>query len=108
MPAGIGKSEPLKGDMGGFWSRRIEDVNRSISSVFIVWLKSFYDELAVIDHFHFDKNVVNIIITARYFAIKGIVANHSPRIFILTSRITLVYYTISQLDAFAAGKSAIL
>ena len=25
---GIGKPEPLKGDMSGFWSRRIDDVNR--------------------------------------------------------------------------------
>lgn len=24
---GIGKPEPLKGDMSGFWSRRIDDVN---------------------------------------------------------------------------------
>lgn len=27
---GIGKPEPLKGDMGGFWSRRIDDVNRLV------------------------------------------------------------------------------
>lgn len=27
---GIGKPEPLKGDMGGFWSRGIDDVNRLV------------------------------------------------------------------------------
>ncbi len=27
---GIGKPEPLKGDFAGFWSRRIDDVNRIV------------------------------------------------------------------------------
>jgi len=27
---GIGKPEPLKGDLQGFWSRRIDDTNRFI------------------------------------------------------------------------------
>lgn len=27
---GIGKPEPLKGDMVGFWSRRIDDMNRLV------------------------------------------------------------------------------
>lgn len=27
---GIGKPEPLRGDMSGFWSRRIDDVNRLV------------------------------------------------------------------------------
>lgn len=27
---GIGKPEPLRGDLSGFWSRRIDDVNRLI------------------------------------------------------------------------------
>ena len=27
---GIGKPEPLKGDLSGFWSRRIDDTNRLI------------------------------------------------------------------------------
>ena len=27
---GSGKPEPLKGDMSGFWSRRIDDVNRLV------------------------------------------------------------------------------
>ncbi len=27
---GIGKPEPLKGDLSGFWSRRIDNVNRLV------------------------------------------------------------------------------
>lgn len=27
---GLGKPEPLKGDLSGFWSRRIDDVNRLV------------------------------------------------------------------------------
>jgi len=27
---GIGKPEPLKGDLSGFWSRRIDDTNRFV------------------------------------------------------------------------------
>lgn len=30
---GLGKPEPLKGDLAGFWSRRIDDVNRLIYRV---------------------------------------------------------------------------
>ena len=28
--SGIGKPEPLKGNLSGFWSRRIDDVNRLV------------------------------------------------------------------------------
>lgn len=28
--SGIGKPEPLKGDMQGYWSRRIDDTNRLV------------------------------------------------------------------------------
>lgn len=28
--AGIGKPEPLKGELSGFWSRRIDDANRFV------------------------------------------------------------------------------
>lgn len=28
--AGIGKPEPLRGDLSGYWSRRIDDVNRLV------------------------------------------------------------------------------
>ncbi|EHH1078731.1 Txe/YoeB family addiction module toxin [Vibrio parahaemolyticus] len=30
---GIGKPEPLKGNLSGFWSRRIDDANRLVYSV---------------------------------------------------------------------------
>lgn len=30
---GIGKPEPLRGDLAGFWSRRIDDVNRLVYEV---------------------------------------------------------------------------
>ncbi len=30
---GIGKPEPLKGDLSGFWSRRIDDSNRLVYRV---------------------------------------------------------------------------
>ena len=28
--AGIGKPEPLRGDLSGYWSRRIDEVNRLV------------------------------------------------------------------------------
>ncbi len=30
---GVGKPEPLKGDLSGFWSRRIDDTNRLVYRV---------------------------------------------------------------------------
>lgn len=30
---GIGKPEPLKGDMSGYWSRRIDDYNRIVYKI---------------------------------------------------------------------------
>ena len=30
MSKGIGKPEPLKGDLSGWWSRRIDDTNRLV------------------------------------------------------------------------------
>ena len=30
---GLGKPEPLKGDLSGFWSRRIDDTNRLVYRV---------------------------------------------------------------------------
>lgn len=46
---GIGKPEPLKGDMSGFWSRRIDDVNRLVyrirgNVVEIVSCKGHYED----------------------------------------------------------------
>ena len=45
---GIGKPEPLKGNMSGFWSRRIDDANRIVyykenETVFIVACKGPYE-----------------------------------------------------------------
>jgi toxin YoeB len=46
---GIGKPEPLKGDFSGFWSRRIDAVNRLVyriqgDVVEILSCKGHYDE----------------------------------------------------------------
>ena len=46
---GIGKPEPLKGDLRGFWSRRIDDVNRLVYRVVdnvleIVSCKGHYED----------------------------------------------------------------
>ena len=46
---GIGKPEPLKGDLSGWWSRRIDDVNRIVyyeenGIVFIVSCRGHYDD----------------------------------------------------------------
>ncbi len=46
---GIGKPEPLKGKLGGFWSRRIDDANRIVyyeenGIIYIVSCKGHYDD----------------------------------------------------------------
>ena len=46
---GIGMPEALKGDLSGFWSRRIDDCNRIVyrivnGAVEIVQLKGHYDD----------------------------------------------------------------
>lgn len=46
---GIGKPEPLKGNFSGFWSRRIDDVNRIVYKVSddgieIIQCKGHYDD----------------------------------------------------------------
>ena len=46
---GIGKPEPLKNELSGFWSRRITDVHRLIYSIdeeniYIAKCKGHYDE----------------------------------------------------------------
>lgn len=45
---GIGKPEPLKGNLTGMWSRRIDDANRIVyyeqdSIIYIVSCKGHYD-----------------------------------------------------------------
>lgn len=46
---GIGKPEPLKGDLSGFWSRRIDDSNRLVYRIHdqvleILSCKGHYDD----------------------------------------------------------------
>ncbi len=46
---GIGKPEPLKGDLSGFWSRRIDDANRLVyriadGALEILSCKGHYDD----------------------------------------------------------------
>ena len=46
---GIGKPEPLKGDLSGFWSRRIDEKNRIVykiekDNIFIAQCGSHYDD----------------------------------------------------------------
>lgn len=46
---GIGKPEPLKGELSGFWSRRIDDTHRLIyrvenDTIEILSCKGHYDE----------------------------------------------------------------
>ena len=46
---GIGKPEPLRGDLGGFWSRRINDKDRLIyriddANVYIIGCRFYYGD----------------------------------------------------------------
>lgn len=46
--SGIGKPEPLKGDLQGYWSRRIDDVNRIVyrivgNRIEVLQCRSHYD-----------------------------------------------------------------
>lgn len=46
---GIGKPEPLKGELSGLWSRRIDDKNRLVymvtdNLIFILQCKGHYDD----------------------------------------------------------------
>ena len=46
---GIGKPEPLKGNLSGYWSRRIDDTNRLVykinnDSIEVLSCKGHYDE----------------------------------------------------------------
>lgn len=46
---GIGKPEPLRGNLVGFWSRRIDDANRLVyaveeDAVLIISCRGHYDE----------------------------------------------------------------
>lgn len=46
---GIGKPEPLKGNLSGYWSRRIDEVNRIVyydnnNIIYIIACKGHYDD----------------------------------------------------------------
>ncbi|MEG1404254.1 MAG: Txe/YoeB family addiction module toxin [Oscillospiraceae bacterium] len=46
---GVGKPEPLKGELSGFWSRRIDDINRLVYRISgdvleVLSCKGHYDE----------------------------------------------------------------
>ena len=45
---GIGKPEPLRGDLSGYWSRRIDEVNR------LVYRATDSDIVIVACRFHYD------------------------------------------------------
>ena len=45
---GIGKPEPLRGDLSGYWSRRIDDVNR------LVYRATDTDLVIIACRFHYD------------------------------------------------------
>jgi len=46
--AGIGKPEPLRGDLSGYWSRRIDEVNRLVyrandAELMVIACRFYYD-----------------------------------------------------------------
>ena len=46
---GIGKPEPLKGELSGFWSRRVDDTNRVVyrvegDTVDVIQCRGHYDD----------------------------------------------------------------
>jgi toxin YoeB len=45
---GIGKPEPLRGDLSGYWSRRIDDANR------LVYRASDTELVIIACRFHYD------------------------------------------------------
>ncbi len=45
---GVGKPEPLRGDLSGYWSRRIDEVNR------LVYRATDSDIVIVACRFHYD------------------------------------------------------
>lgn len=46
--AGVGKPEPLRGDLSGYWSRRIDESNR------LVYRATDVDLIVVACRFHYD------------------------------------------------------
>lgn len=83
---GIGKAEPLKGDLSGFWSRRIDQEHRLVytieeDEIIIVVCRYHYTKwfLSTCDNVktsvHWQKNKTNIIKAFKYF-VNNIQINH--------------------------------
>ncbi|MBR4463790.1 MAG: Txe/YoeB family addiction module toxin [Treponema sp.] len=49
---GIGKPEPLKDDLSGYWSRRIDDFNRIVYRIVEENEKSYVEILQCGTHYH--------------------------------------------------------
>ena len=49
---GIGKPEPLTGDLSGYWSRRIDDCNRIVYRIVVENGKSHVEILQCGTHYH--------------------------------------------------------
>ena len=65
---GIGKPEPLKENLSGLWSRRIDDTNRIVyyekdDSIYIVSCKGHYDDCTNLD----SKHIKHLIKKLLYF-----------------------------------------
>ena len=49
---GIGKPEPLKGDLSGYWSRRIDDFNRIVYCIREIGESRFVEIVQCGTHYH--------------------------------------------------------
>ena len=49
---GIGKPEPLKGDLSGYWSRRIDDFNRIVYCIREIGESRFVEIVQCDTHYH--------------------------------------------------------
>lgn len=50
--SGIGKPEPLKDDLSGYWSRRIDDYNRIVYRIVESEAQSYIEILQCGTHYH--------------------------------------------------------
>ncbi len=50
--AGLGKPEPLKGDLSGYWSRRIDDYNRIVYAIHDTKEGRFIEIVQCGSHYH--------------------------------------------------------
>ena len=49
---GLGKPEPLKGDLSGYWSRRIDDYNRIVYKIHAATDEQFVEIVQCGMHYH--------------------------------------------------------